>query len=180
MSYHYSFSPPSIINNKGFTLLELIVVSVLISLFLFLTIPSLSEHLSNPLKTVSRKIVFLLQHARQVAGAEQLFCKVSYNRDNKQFSTEFIQNSRVEQETASFTKAVTLLLPESIEIIEAVQGKATLPIDNFTIWIGPQGYMQPLVLHLANKDNDYISIHVEPLLFKSDVFDEYTPLAKKF
>lgn len=163
-------------DNRGFTLLELIVVSVLIGLLLSLTAPSLSKQLSSPLKTVSRKLIFFLHNSRQTAEQEQLFCKVSFSRSKKQFHAKLIHQNEIKNEPDNPEIEFQLILPESIKIIEVEQGKNTLPVDNFTIWIGPQGYMQPLALHLANNENDYISIHFEPLLFKSNVFDNYTPL----
>ena len=162
-------------NNGGFTLIELIVVSAIIGILLSLATPPLNSLLSDPLKLSARKVVYFIQNARNTALVEQSFCFISYDSESNELSSYIIPYSaKKADEDDSLLQ--TLVLPESIKISEI----ETLQLNNSTgdpeIWIGPQGYMKPLAIHLNNKNNELLSIHVEPILHRSSVYDSYTPL----
>ncbi len=163
-------------DSSGFTLLELIVVAAIIGILLSLAAPPLSTVLSDPLKQGTRKIVYFLQNARSTAAAEQSFCTISYNRDNRQLSSRLVPN-KITAAKDSRVLLQTLSLPESVKIDE-IEVLHPVTTDEFTIWIGPQGHTQPFAIHLSDADNSLISIHVEPILLKSNIFDDYTPLVK--
>lgn len=171
--------PPSN-HNDGFTLLELIVVCVLIGIMLTLASPVLKDQaFSDPLKSTVRKVSLLVQGARATALSEQRFCTLHFNSSDKQFVSS-LRTTKSSSPSSGLTEINSFTLPETVTLTEVQQGNdTTLVVDTFVLWIGPQGYTQPTALHFTNTTGDEMSIHIEPLLIATRIYDKHTPLGEE-
>lgn len=167
----------SINDNHGFTLLELIVVCVLIGIMLTLATPVLKDQVfSDPLKSTLRKFTLLVRATRDKALSEQRFCTLRFNNSDKRFIAE-LHTTKASAEPSEILEINSFTLPETITLTEVEQGQSTtLAVDNFVLWIGPQGHMQPTALHFTNTEGEEMSVLLEPLLITAKIYDRHTPL----
>jgi hypothetical protein len=69
-----------------------------------------------------------------------------------------------------------LNFPKGVSISEIwTQSQGTFSLDFDTIWVSRQGYMDQLILHLSDDEDNVISLHFSPFLESVSVYDEYTP-----
>lgn len=167
---------------EGFTLLELIVVSALIGIFLAIAVPSLDNPFSDPLRKTTRQLSYFFHNAREAAEDSQRFCKISYNYSRKEFKAELSQQNRdgnAGDKTNSDVSTITIPTDITIEEIE-LSDTDTITKDVFESWIGPKGYTKPMALHIRNNDGEIFSLHLEPIIPKVRIFYDYTPLSEVY
>ncbi len=167
-------------HRKGFTLLELIVVCALIGLMLAVGAPSLRDaFFHDPLKTASRKIIGFINDVRESAVSGHQSYIVHFGRTKNKI---WYEKDRGGGGAGSGDKDEkrkddhVLMLPETVEISEIwTRSKGVFPFDFNEIWVSKRGYMDQLILHLADDDGRVMSLHFSPFLEVVRVFDKYTP-----
>ncbi len=160
--------------NNGFTLLELIVVCALIGIMLVVSVPALRNTFVNDrLKSTSRKTIGLINNVRELAMREQQGYIVHFDRARE--SIWFEQNGETDK-TKEIDDKKNLAFPVGVRISEIwtrAQGVFSHDVD--TIWVSRKGYMDQLILHLSDDEDNVISLHFSPFLEIVKVYDEYTP-----
>jgi len=104
--------------DKGFSLIELLVVLILLSLSLALVAPSLSQFLRTvELKGAAQKISAILRNSRSEAVNKGKVYQVVFNPQSREVSVHSIEPSEESDETReSPVPERTYLLPEGIQI----------------------------------------------------------------
>ncbi|MGB9627185.1 MAG: pilus assembly FimT family protein [Thermodesulfobacteriota bacterium] len=102
---------------KGFTLIELIIVLVIVSLSLTLVAPSLSRFSkTTELKGTAQKIVAILRHARSEAIHKGKVYQVIFNPDRREIKVQWMN-------------------PDGEEKEDEAQDGSTQKVYNFPSWI---------------------------------------------
>lgn len=150
-------------SQKGFTLLELLIVCLLISISLALSIPSLrSSLITDDLASGSRKIISLIKSGRAKAISEQKSYLIFYDPAERRLWYQ--QSDAKEEEVLSLHASI--ILPETTwinTIKQATGGNEQNPIKT-GIWISKQGYMDKTAIHLIGKGNESLSLIISPFL----------------
>lgn len=170
---------PSVINNQyknppGFTLLELIIVCLLITVSLAFSVPRLRQTLViDQLAASSRKVIALIKEVRQLAAQEQQPYLISFDLDrNKIAYQQDVSESKGEKEPGS--PQPTIELPPSVRFQDILIGGAGKKSSGeVTLWINKQGYMEQTTLHLADEQDNIISLVLSPFLSTIKVYDTY-------
>ena len=170
------------IHQAGFSLLELIVVCALIGIMLTVAAPVLRDGLySDPLKSSTRKLINLINLAREQATDEQKYCRLSYDSGEQQFFFQLLPGTQVdvvELEEMDIQQSFTL--PESVHLHSfSKNGTTETGSDTLQIWFNPRGYNEQAAIHLENDDDDVMSIHIEPFVTEVRIFDAYTPFVNE-
>lgn len=118
--------------NKGFTLLELLVVLVLISVVTALVAPRFSAPLGNlQLKTAVKKIAGSLRYARSLAAGEKISRVCLFDFENQIVTinsapaqTEPEQNAGDENAAPPNSRRITYALPKGVALKHAYAGDA--------------------------------------------------------
>ncbi len=167
--------------HRGFTLIELILVCMLIGLLLVLCLPSLRESFINdPLKTGSRKISAKINAVRMLAVKTQnpYFIHFDHNKKLIWHSTESTPPIKSEQYKIDITK-------NKIEtrdiIIKSVWSYTTGKSDNdiSTLWVNSKGYVDPTVIHLTDNKNRKLSLILSPFIPEIEILDGFFQLSPK-
>ncbi|MCK5516465.1 MAG: prepilin-type N-terminal cleavage/methylation domain-containing protein [Desulfobulbaceae bacterium] len=148
---------------KGFTLLELLIVCLLISVSLGLSIPSLrSSLISDDLASGSRKVISLVKSCRAKAIAEQKHYLIFYNPAAR----ELWYQQADEAKKHSLPARASITLPGKIRIDEIKQATGSRDQDPAKdgIWISKQGYMDKTAIHLVGSGNNSLSLLISPFL----------------
>jgi prepilin-type N-terminal cleavage/methylation domain-containing protein len=163
------FSP---LNNRAFTLLELIVVMVLIALTISFAVPQISNFLyTDQLKVAARKLVGLIGESSQLAQRRQMPYLLKYIDRERRFVVEPEQK---EEDNKDIKKERELRLAESVTVRDLWSWYGgTHPPDEFAIRFNKNGYVEPTVIHLRDTGGQELSVLLPPFLGKIQIIDSY-------
>jgi prepilin-type N-terminal cleavage/methylation domain-containing protein len=159
-------------NNKGFTLLELMVVITLISMMLFFAIPNF--HGFGPDDDIKRTSRWLLLNIKLLKGKalkEQKEYILNISIESKLF---WISNEDMSEEEKLVAKEKGFNVPESISVIdvEFTEDKK-VSIGDAEIYFYKKGYSDKAIIHIEDEENNKISFVIEPFLSRVKMLDEY-------
>jgi len=158
--------------NKGFTLIELIVVISLISLMLFFAIPRFQvDVLSDNTNKVSRWIMLKVRALKEKAVHEQKLYVLHLSLDsNKLWVTSDIM-SEEELQTAALNGYE---LPENIKLLDVeYPDEEKISVGRADIYFYKKGYSDKAIIHISNNDNELLSLLVEPFLSRVRLYNKY-------
>jgi type II secretion system protein H len=150
----YNLYQKSRIDSRGFTLIELIVVLVIISLMMALVTPRLIGSLTKMnLKTSAQKISSSLRYARSQAVSEQTVYHAVFDfennsiyikKENPQDDEDTYFKSEIESAETDNSKSKrsgmeSYILPEGVVIKKAIIANEEIVSDLFTIVFYPVG-----------------------------------------
>jgi prepilin-type N-terminal cleavage/methylation domain-containing protein len=176
-------SPPSVQhgqcrNQHGFTLLELIIVCLLITVSLAFSVPNLRQaFVIDQLAASSRKIVALIKEVRNRATQEQQPYVIHFDLDRKKIWYQpdpAASKGAKEQEKAP---SPTITLPPSVRFQDIQTGTGEKKgSGDVALWINHQGYMDQTILHLVDDRDNSISLELSPFLSTIKAHDTYISL----
>jgi general secretion pathway protein H len=160
------------INRKGYTLIELIVVIVLIGLMISLATPRIRNTLfTDNLKTTTRRIMALLKNLRNEAVREQRDYFLHFDMDSNRLWYDSSSMS-LEDRTQAATNASPL--PEDVQILDIWQsGRGKKMTGEDVIIINRKGYTTQSVIHLGTKDDRAFTLVLSPFLRKIMIIERY-------
>lgn len=161
---------------EGFTLLELLVVSVLIAIMLALTVPRVQGLFFNdPLSRSTRLLVSAINEARDIAlesGVGSLLL-VNFSSGSVTIKT---QPDNPVHKVSSAAEPVLLQLDEPVAFASVWthtsgrQQGGTMPIR-----VNSRGMIEPAIIELRDSGR-VMSLKVSPFLAEAEVFDRALPL----
>lgn len=164
-------------NQQGFTLLELIIVCLLITVSLAFSVPRLRQSLViDQLAAGSRKVIALIKEVRQLAAQEQQPYLVHFDLDrNRIWYQQDLPEDSEGKEPMGPQPAIQL--PPSVRLLDVLTGSAEKKASGETaLWINKQGYMDQTILHLADDQDNIISLVLSPFLSTIKAYDTYISL----
>ncbi len=161
------------LNEKGFTLIELIVVTFLIGIMLSISIPSLRNAFFNdPLKATARKIIGLVTGVRELAVRSQqpYLLHISQLENRIWYEKEAEGKENAENDT-SYGNEISF--PESVKISEILTGDSdSSSKDGTVIWISKQGYMIDTIVRINDNDGNHLNVQFYPFLDPALISDK--------
>jgi len=148
---------------KGFTLLELLIVCLLISISLGLSIPSIrSSLITDELASGSRKVISLIKSCRAKAMSDQKPYLIFY--DSADHTLWYRQADQKEKQELTARSSITL--PDSVRIrqIQQATGSDDKSPAKEGIWISGQGYIDKTAIYLSDSGNNTLSLLISPFL----------------
>ncbi|PIE56568.1 MAG: hypothetical protein CSA34_02835 [Desulfobulbus propionicus] len=156
-------------NGKGFTLFELLVVMVLISLTVTFAVPSLRTALyTDELKETARKIIGLVEQTSQRAFREQRSYLLSYDQ-GKETLTARPQNIPMEQEQRIWP---AIRLPSGVHLASILSYHGgNLSLTTGGLLFTRQGYVDFALIHLADTNGRGLTVMLSPFLGVSRTYE---------
>ncbi len=160
------------LNNRAFTLLELVVVMVLIALTISLAVPKISNFLyTDQLKVAVRKLVGLINESSQLALRYQAPYLLKYIDRERRFVVE--PEQRDDRENPAKNDR-SLRLNESVILKDLWSWYGgTRSSQEFVIRFNKNGYVEPTVIHLRDEGGKEMSVVLSPFLGKVQVVGSY-------
>ena len=159
--------------NKGFSLIEMMVVLILISLSMFLATPFLSGFSKTvELKGATQKISAILRYGRSEAVNRGKVYQVLFDPDLRQVSVQPIEEKEEDEEAKDGTKDVTkdgakeeskqktYTLPKGVDIKEVKANSPRYPSDYAVIEFYPNGGSSGGMIRLDSPDRKGYRIKV--------------------
>jgi len=157
---HSAFAIP---NSKGFTLIELAVVIVVLGIMITLVIPAFGELTGANLKRSARHLTGAVRFLRGEAEAKKTVYRLWFDIRNGQYWAEVLQQTS--EETAEFKRLASAISTEG-----SLSGETTFkdvkvaghPDDPFILFT-PDGWVEKAFIHLRDGHGKDHTLIVHPL-----------------
>ena len=159
--------------DQGFTLLELLIVSLLISISLAMSVPSLRTSIvSDQLAAGSRKVISLITSSRSKAIRDHEAQLIFF--DSSEQKIWYQKAEKTDENTEEITANHHFVtLPSGIRIDEIKQANGGSEQDPMKdgLWVSKQGYMDKTIIRLTDNNNKSISLQISPFLLNIKTSD---------
>jgi prepilin-type N-terminal cleavage/methylation domain-containing protein len=153
----------ALMNNRGFTLIEMVVVTALISIMLMVAIPRLNGGIfSDGTDATARWIIATVRTLKEKAILEQKVYLFNVSPDLQRLWVTEAGMAEAEEDTA---REEGYRLPRGVTIDHVAFSQAER-FSSGTIPIGfyPQGYSDKAVIRIRTHDGDRLAFFIEPFL----------------
>jgi prepilin-type N-terminal cleavage/methylation domain-containing protein len=159
-------------NRKGFTLLELTLVIFLIGLILSLVMPRLGNFLfQTDLKSVARSLKSAVYTLRSKSITSNTYTVLHIDIDNNLFYGTQETTVKEADSTPIFSP---IKLPEGIRFLDASNiNVAKKKLGTLSSCFNPKGVFEETVLHLADRDENVMTIIINAYTGSFMLYDEY-------
>ena len=161
--------------DQGFTLVELIVVMVLITMMTAIAIPKIRSSLfSNELRATARRFIGLVAETGQEARSKRTEVRLRFDRQQHQFTTAPAADTTPHDTVMRYPKVP---VPESIQVVDVISahgGKKNQ--GELEILFSSRGYVDKTVVHLRDDSGDELSVILSPFLGVTRVLEGYVSL----
>jgi prepilin-type N-terminal cleavage/methylation domain-containing protein len=160
-------------SGQGFTLIELMVVMMLISIVLAIAIPRFGGGaFQDPVKKLSRWMIVTVRALRSAAIQQQKTQGLVIDLSNRRM---WMVNEAMDEEAVQASASdKALSIPDAIRHMD-VQFPQQEIISSGTAEVRfyPAGYSDQVLIHIETDDEEKLTFLVEPLLPKVKIFDEW-------
>ena len=162
--------------DKGYTLIELAVVVILIGLFLGLSIPRFQYTIvSDGLKATTRRIVGVVKGLRNEAIRAQ---QVHIFYLDLESHRVWIEPAGIGEEERELARERAFKFPQGVRILDVwCRGKGKKVDGEVAIRFSKKGYVEQTVIHLGAEDGREFTLILSPFLGMIKVYDKYVDLA---
>lgn len=158
---------------KGFTLIELIIVLVILAAVLTITFPRMEAFFSGSyLKSSTRRLVGTIRYLHDRSATTGKRLRLCYDLDEDEYWIE------EENEEGEFEELKTVLgrreaLPEGISFLDIItpEGKMNSG-QTFTLFF-PKGYVTKSIIHLQNEKREVQTLLVKGTMGQVMVYEGY-------
>ena len=164
-------------NNRGFTLLELIIVLGLLGLMLVVTVPRFRQALTtNELKASARKIIALVREVRDKAIRDHKDYQLHIDIGANVFWV-VVNDATAEEQTMA--KENGFRLPAEVRLLDVwLRSRGKLTTGDVDIRFSRKGYIEKSMLHLEADDGGRMSLLLTPFLGEIKTYDGYHEVAQ--
>jgi prepilin-type N-terminal cleavage/methylation domain-containing protein len=162
----------SIHSITGFTLIEMMVVMLLISIILAVAIPRFdSGFMQDSRKTTTRRIIQIIKGLRSKAIGEQKTYSLVLDLSNDRYWTV---NDSLDELTMAQAADSASRLPDDIHFSAVIfPNQEQIRSGKVEIQFHPGGYSDHALIHLQTDDAQRFTYLVQPLLPKLKVVDQW-------
>jgi len=164
-------------DNKGFTLIELAVVILVLGLFVSFALPKFEDISDVNLKSTARNLSTTARYLYSEAAFKKNIYKLVFDSDNNEYWVEVLEGNEYEVSTDPFLrkKKITGNVFLKDIITERTLGKkqSDNPDNNEYILFLPTGYVEPAVIHIESSNGDVYTLATNPYTGTMKIYDEY-------
>ncbi len=154
---------------RGFTLIELVVVMVLLSIMTAFAVPAIRTALfSDQLKSTARNLIGLINETGQAARRNQQELFLIFDRQARVFK---VQTANSSNEKRNFN---VVHLADEVEVVDftSVHG-GTERQGRLSLRFSRKGYVDKTLIHLRDGDGRELTLALSPFLGVSRLYDSY-------
>ena len=156
-------------NRNGYTLIELVAVVVLISIFLTIAIPKLRETLfSSGLKSAVRKLSGTIGQLRADAVREHKELWLHLDLESNSY---WITSSGMSDEERE--GVAPRPFPSGVDLIDVDTTTGKVTIGSTAIRFSPRGYVEETRIHLSDDAGTVYTLLIQPFLPKVKIENDY-------
>jgi prepilin-type N-terminal cleavage/methylation domain-containing protein len=159
-------------SEKGYTLIELVVVVALLGLFLGLAIPRFRNALvTDDLKATTRKMVGLVREVRNEAIREQKVYLIHLDLESNRL---WIEYAGMGEEEIALAQEQAVVFPRGVRLLDVWRrGRGKKADGEVTLHFGKKGYVEQTLIHLGADDGREFTLKLSPFLGTVKIYDKY-------
>ncbi len=158
---------------RGFTLLELVLVMVVISLFIGMALPRLPDISGARIQKTARKVAITLQTARMRAITLRRYYRVEFDVDAEGVMVSYFgpEGNFIEDD------AVGPYHTKDADIVDMITSTRDKVIEGTGfIYISPRGFIEPSMIHLRDMRGRDITVSPAPAGGRIRILEGYVDL----
>ncbi len=157
---------------RGYTLIELTVVILLIGLTVVLTVPKFRYSLlTDDLKGTVRRMIGTIRGLKNEAVRERQAFILHFDLEANRL---WVESTKASDEELAEAQSNSFQLPEGVRIMDVWSwGRGKKTAGDTAIRFTEKGYVEPSVIHLGAKDGREFTLILSPFLGKVEVLEEY-------
>ena len=162
---------------RGFTLFELLIVLVVISLMSAMVIPRLSGHLNTlELRTAAKRTAAVLRYARNKAATDKIIVTAAFDFENRKISVyafpEFQKMLFKKDKKSEVESRITDMiypLPDGIGFLYEEEQTNSAKESTISILFFPNGSCSGGTIILGNEDGRRFDLEIDPITGRVDI-----------
>lgn len=156
-------------SNKGYTLIELVAVVVLIGLFMTISVPKLREtFFSSNLKSAVRRLTGTIEQLRSDAVREHQELRLNFDLDSESY---WVTSSNMnDKEIEDVTR---IRLPSGVDLIDVASPSGKVMVGSTAIRFSPRGYVEESLIHLGDRSENVYTLFLPSFLPKVKIENQY-------
>jgi general secretion pathway protein H len=156
----------------GFTLVEIVVVMVLLSLFMMFSIPLFSNIGSNSLDTSARRLSGTIKYLFNESALSGLEYRLIYDLDQGLYRAQILEANGELFDAPDQGREATLKGDVRFMDLQ-VPGRGKFSAGQVTTFIYPSGWVEETIIHLDDGAGEMLTLRVSPLTGTTEIFDGY-------
>jgi len=158
-------------SKSGFTLIELIVVMVLLSVMTSFAVPAIRTALySDELKVTARQLIGLINETGQAARSNQQEYYLIFDSELQAFSA---QSSKKKDDIPTLT---VVHVPDGVRVVDFTSVHGGELVNDLRLRFSKKGYVDKTLIHLSHEDGRVLTLVLSPFLGVSRLYDSYRTL----
>jgi len=167
-------------NKKGFTLIELTVVILIMAAFFLVAIPKFKDITEVNIKSASRRLSGTIRYLYSEAAFKKRVYKLVFDIDRGEYWIEVLDGNEFVIPDDPFLNRKQLPTGVYFKDIKTERsfGKTLDGSEQFILFM-PTGFVEPAVIHLGTEKGVYYTIATKPYTGGTIVLNEYVDLLKQ-
>ena len=163
-------------SQKGFTMIELLVVTILVSALVYIAVPRLRSSTDFNIKSAARSLTGTIKYLYNEAAFKKNIYRLVFDVDRDEYWVEVLVNNE-------YVVSVDYLhqrrrLPSGVHFQSVLTERnaarsSTLEQELDYILFLPTGFVEPAAIHLESESGDNFTIQTKPYTGGTRVYDEY-------
>jgi general secretion pathway protein H len=156
----------------GFTLVEIVVVMVLLSMFMLLSVPLFSTVGSSSLGTSARRLSGTIKYLFNESAMSGLEYRLIYDLDEGTYRAQILE---VDGELVDAPdQGRQAALKGDVRFMDLqLPGRGKFSAGEVTTRLDPSGWVEETIIHLDDGTGEMLTLRVMPLTGTTEVFDGY-------
>lgn len=161
-------------SRSGFTLVELALVVLLLSLFSVLSLPLLSAVGDDAMERSARRLAGTVKYLYNEAALSGLEYRIVYDLDDRSYRTRRLETDGELTEVGGSGRGRSLYGEVAFEDL-TIPGRGTFQSGELTTRVLPIGWMEETLVHLRQDDRQ-MTLHLQPYTGTTKVYEGYRDL----
>ena len=158
---------------RGFTLLELTMVILIVGIVLSISIPRLGHLTSHNLNVSCRRLSATVKYLLHRATVKRTIYRLNYDlKANEYWITYRDENLEFVKDSSVLSRRVTLPKDVSFEDILII-GRGKITEGEVQTHFFPKGWVDETFVHLKDARGRQASIHILPLAARTKIYERY-------
>ncbi|PLX96305.1 MAG: hypothetical protein C0621_02180 [Desulfuromonas sp.] len=159
-------------SQQGFTLVELAVVILLISLFAVVTLPVLDRVGKGDMTRSARRLAGMVKYLYNESALSGLEHRLHFNLDERSCRGEVVSASGEVTELEGVGRGGEF--KGDVKILDiAISGREQTTSGEVTAEILPIGWLPETVIHLGNEAGEKLTLRLNPFTGSTEVYEGY-------
>ncbi|MGW8313925.1 MAG: prepilin-type N-terminal cleavage/methylation domain-containing protein [Desulfuromonadales bacterium] len=161
-----------LLRRDGFTLIEIVVVVVLVSLFMAFSVPLFSNIGTSSLGTSARRLSGTIKYLFNESAMTGLEYRLIYDLDRGTYRAQILEEDGTLVDAPDQGREASLKGSVRFKDLQ-LPGRGKFSMGQITTRLHPSGWVEETIIHLDDGDGKMLTLRVMPLTGTTEVFDGY-------